>query len=889
MTPHHAGFGLGVDLGTSNTVAVLRWPDGRTRPLLFDGQPLLPSGVFLDEAGALHVGRDARRLAQAAPDRYEPNPKRRVDEESVLLGDRDVFTADLLAVALRTVAQAAVEAAGFLPPAVLTYPASWGVHRRNVLATALGRAGWPPAAPHPNGGTLLVPEPVAAARYFTGVLRRPVPVGSALAVFDFGGGTLDIAVVRNEGGDPSGRPRFAVTSSGGVADLGGLDLDAALVEYLVELAGRTDPDAARRLTEPDGPVQWRDRRRFWDDVRGAKEMLSRTAVAPVPVPGLAQAAHLTRDELERLITPLVRRGVAETAAVISASGLAPHQLAGLFLVGGSSRVPLVARLLHAELGVAPTVLEQPELPVAEGALAELPVVPDAGSAPVSPPAPVPAASSPPAPAPAPPPLPAPPASPASAVSPPHPAPPPSGAGGGAARAGWRRSRRLLWPVGAAALALVVAAVFLISYLVRDDYPRLNFRTFSEIGSVSVGEERPSYVHTAVLGDRAYVAYEREDQRLEVVAARASTAKQAWRIQTSSTSQRWSGLTALPDALVVFADAISDSTPRKMIVLDAGNGRQRWSRDIHGDDTVHFFEEVAVLVDRTGDQLVGLDLRTGRQRWRRPSPVNQYGYTTTSVYAVTTTADLGAPANGSGRSVAPDRGDDQRIVQIGADRSAVVIDATNGTELKKRTNVADPDDAVLAHDGRLYVAAEENGYWLAVYDLASLGEPRSIYRSRDDRRAVDALAPCGSDRVCLLETSSSDRETTELVAVHVEAGGEAWRRPAKNLRELTTLGEYVAARSTSSEYVTTVFAPDGKVLFTRPGVGVRLDGGNLLVFADNLVSYADDASVAGFWVGSAEPFELGQLKRVRPAACSWNTSVIVCPTDTEFIFRRFAED
>ena len=52
-------FALAVDLGTSNTVAVLRWPDGRTRPILFDGQPLLPSGVYVDPYGRPHVGYQA--------------------------------------------------------------------------------------------------------------------------------------------------------------------------------------------------------------------------------------------------------------------------------------------------------------------------------------------------------------------------------------------------------------------------------------------------------------------------------------------------------------------------------------------------------------------------------------------------------------------------------------------------------------------------------------------------------------------------------------------------------------------------------------------------------------------------------------------------------------
>jgi molecular chaperone HscA len=59
------GFVLGVDLGTSHTVAMLRRPDGRTRPLLFDGRPLLPSAVYLDTTGRLHVGQDALRLGQS--------------------------------------------------------------------------------------------------------------------------------------------------------------------------------------------------------------------------------------------------------------------------------------------------------------------------------------------------------------------------------------------------------------------------------------------------------------------------------------------------------------------------------------------------------------------------------------------------------------------------------------------------------------------------------------------------------------------------------------------------------------------------------------------------------------------------------------------------------
>ena len=130
MTGPGDGFVLAVDLGTSHTVAMLRWPDERTRPLLFDGQPLLPSAAYLDTTGRLHVGADALRLGQAEPARVEPHPKRHVDDGSVLLGEASVPVADLLAALLGAVAREATATAGHLPPAVLTHPASWGAARR---------------------------------------------------------------------------------------------------------------------------------------------------------------------------------------------------------------------------------------------------------------------------------------------------------------------------------------------------------------------------------------------------------------------------------------------------------------------------------------------------------------------------------------------------------------------------------------------------------------------------------------------------------------------------------------------------------------------------------------------------------------------------------------
>jgi molecular chaperone DnaK len=339
---------LGVDFGTSNTVAVARWPDGRARPLLVDGSPLLPSAVYAEPDGTLVVGRDAVHSSRLDPARFEPNPKRRIDDGLVLLGDRELPVEDLIAAVLARVAEEWRRAVGPVEGDVtLTCPATWGAARRTLLAEAARRAGL--------GNARLVAEPVAAATYFADVLGRDVPIGSVVVVHDFGAGTFDASVVaRTSSG-------FEVMAVDGRDDIGGLDVDAAIIEHL-----RTDD--WQRIFQPSTIEERRAQRQLWDEARMAKERLSRNQTADFVVPLLGSEVHLTRDELERVARPVLDQTVRVTKGLLDWADLPPGRLAGVFLVGGASRIPLVATLLHRELDEAPVVIEQPELVVAEGSI-----------------------------------------------------------------------------------------------------------------------------------------------------------------------------------------------------------------------------------------------------------------------------------------------------------------------------------------------------------------------------------------------------------------------------------------------------------------------------------------------------------------------------------------
>ncbi|WP_436495770.1 Hsp70 family protein [Actinokineospora sp. HUAS TT18] len=346
---------LSVDLGTSNTVAVLSAHGRAPRVVEVDGSATMPSAVFAAEDGGLVVGREAERRARLDPSRFEPNPKRRVDEGTLLLGTAVVPVTDALAAVLRRVGdEVSRQLGGGKPDEVrLTHPAQWGPVRRNVLLSAARQANLGP-------NLALVPEPVAAAAHFASFGHTLAP-GQALAVYDLGAGTFDVAIVA------ATQNGFAVLAENGLPDLGGMDVDQTVLEHVGRQVSHRDPGGWQRLLRPESLADRRARRALLEDVKGAKEALSRHPQTEVPMPEPFDDVLVTRAELEALIRPSMLRSVELLASTIRATGLTPDRLVGIYLVGGSSRIPLVATLIAEQLRIVPTSLDQPETAVALGA------------------------------------------------------------------------------------------------------------------------------------------------------------------------------------------------------------------------------------------------------------------------------------------------------------------------------------------------------------------------------------------------------------------------------------------------------------------------------------------------------------------------------------------
>jgi glycine betaine/choline ABC-type transport system substrate-binding protein/actin-like ATPase involved in cell morphogenesis len=345
------GYQLGVDLGTTFMAAALVREGKAVAVTLGRHGVAVPSVVYLGSDGFV-VGEPAVQRATSEPSRVAREFKRRVgDSASILVGGSPVAAELLMARSLAWIVGQVSQTEGEPPESLaVTHPANWGEYKLDLLGQAIRHVGL--RVDH------LVPEPVAAARFYAG--QRRLEPGAVLAVYDLGGGTFDAAVVRVEDGGGFvllGRPD-------GIEHLGGIDFDEAVVGHVLEVVG-----LERQAFEADDPVLRTALTVLRGDCVEAKEALSGdTEVAiPVMLPDRHTQVRLTRREFEDMIRPALDETVVALRRAVATAGVEIADLSAVLLVGGSSRIPLVGQLVGAELDRPIAVDARPKDVISMGA------------------------------------------------------------------------------------------------------------------------------------------------------------------------------------------------------------------------------------------------------------------------------------------------------------------------------------------------------------------------------------------------------------------------------------------------------------------------------------------------------------------------------------------
>ncbi|GAB3259435.1 Hsp70 family protein [Arthrobacter pigmenti] len=348
---------LGIDIGTSFTAAAITrlGNDDSPAPQTLNlglHTSAVPSVIFMADDGRVVVGEAAERRGFNFPDRVVREFKRRIgDTVPIVAGDLCVNAEDIFAVMARWVADRAEEREGEPPEAVtISHPAGWGEYKTGLIRHALAGVGL--------ADVTLLSEPEAAALHY-GSQERVEP-GSTIAVYDLGGGTFDAALLRKtseQAFEPLGRPA-------GIDRLGGADFDEAVFRHVAASMG----DTFGQLDVAD-PAVLLALSRVRRECREAKEALSSDSEATIPVllPETHSQIRLVRSEFEAMIDAPVRQTVETLAGALESAGLDPDDLSVILLIGGSSRIPLVAQLLSDQLDRPIAVDADPKSSICLGA------------------------------------------------------------------------------------------------------------------------------------------------------------------------------------------------------------------------------------------------------------------------------------------------------------------------------------------------------------------------------------------------------------------------------------------------------------------------------------------------------------------------------------------
>lgn len=386
---------IGIDLGTTNSVVAFKDTSVRTITTGPDNQELCRSCVAFDKkTSEFVVGNSAYKLWK----KYAPNivvsVKRLMgasitDEQvqkmkaqkslypygidklaggtdesvAVILNGKQYTPEQISAQILRQLKEDASVKLGEITHAVITVPAYFNEKQKTATRKAAELAGLKVQR--------LLAEPTAAAISY-GVDKMGKDEEKVFLVYDFGGGTFDLSILVASGGN------FIESGTGGDRWLGGDDIDKALMNHVFEQINKENDVNVQTLIDALD-----DRKRFAfqgelkEQIEGAKKQLSNSKAASIEIFGGLETedgniidieVSITRDEFENLIRPLIQRTIELIDELLDKTGYPIETIDNILLVGGSSCIPLVKKMLVAKYGEDKILSsEKPMLAIAEGA------------------------------------------------------------------------------------------------------------------------------------------------------------------------------------------------------------------------------------------------------------------------------------------------------------------------------------------------------------------------------------------------------------------------------------------------------------------------------------------------------------------------------------------
>lgn len=386
---------IGIDLGTTNSVVAFKDTSVRTITTGPDNEDLCRSCVAMDrKSGEFVVGNSPYRSWK----RYAPNIvvsiKRLMgasisDEQvqkmkaqrslypygidklaggtdesvAVILNGKQYTPEQISAQILRQLKEDASVKLGEITHAVITVPAYFTEKQRTATRKAAEMAGLKVQR--------LLAEPTAAAISY-GVDKMEKDDEKVFLVYDFGGGTFDLSILVASGGN------FIESGTGGDRWLGGDDIDKALMNYVFEYTNKDqNVDVQELIDALDDRKRYAFQGELKNQIEGAKKQLSNSKAASIEIFGELETEEgdmvdievsITRDEFENLIRPLIQRTIDLVDELLDKTGYPIETIDNILLVGGSSCIPLVRKMLIAKYGEDKILSsEKPMLAIAEGA------------------------------------------------------------------------------------------------------------------------------------------------------------------------------------------------------------------------------------------------------------------------------------------------------------------------------------------------------------------------------------------------------------------------------------------------------------------------------------------------------------------------------------------